>query len=114
MITKIKIALAFALVLTFGVLSLYCQSLKADKLALATCKESLQVELAAARQESERLSRELAANFRALEQREAEAIKLSAEKENLITELEGLYAQDQESYDWAAAHIPASVVKRMR
>ena len=60
-----------------------------------------------------RLTEELAENRRALETREAESKVLAGERRAALAELDRLYAEDQESCDWASGKVPKKVYDKL-
>lgn len=72
--------------------------------------DGLKAELAASQGEAAGLARELKLNWQALEQREAERVRLATENEALAAELKEVYENDPEAKDWADTLCPDGVL----
>jgi hypothetical protein len=60
-----------------------------------------------------RMSADLEANRRALEQRQAETASLAGERDRLLSDLEKIYATDDEACSWSNGSIPSAVYDKL-
>lgn len=114
MLTKIKIALVFVVLLTIMIGFIRIQSLTADKARLTSAAELANIEAAGLRAEADTLRRALGDSQAALAAREEQKAVLAAQTNELRRELEELYQNDEPCQTWADSPVPDPVYRRLR